>query len=571
MMKFLKKLLNRSTAPDVGQSRYLIPVPHRKGGVYVDNDTALTFSAVFACQRYLANSVAQLPWKVYKHRQPKGSDPAPLHPANFLLATRPNPEMRAFDFKRTMIHWAASWGNAYAEIEFDGSNRPVALWPVHPQRVMVDREESGELVYEIQNSQGVKTILPLSRMFHLAGMGADGISGYSVVTLAAASIGAGLAADEVNASFVQNGAVLSGGLKHPAQLSAEAYDRLKTSLSESHGGPYNAWKPMIFEEGMEWQSYGMPLKDAEFLMGRKFSVTEICRWFGVPPHKVADLERATYSNIEQQSIEVVTDSLMPWILPLEQEADAKLISTRNRSLFYTKMTVNALLRGDSIARGEYYNKMRNMGAISADEIRELEEMNPIGSSKGGDKYIVQGQYVPLEDVGKEPEVLPPPLASDVSEETDAVAGPDDDDEETAAAAYLRGMLLGVIEQAQITNGVIDQIKGLIERVGEPRLDLSLSLPEITIPKQDPPVVNIQNKIEAAEITHPPQEPPIVNITTPEIKLPAQEPPVVNVTSTPDTQITVVNEESKKAKKRIFKIVRDSEGKTESIEEAVNDE
>lgn len=402
-MNPIARIFNRITRAFSGGGSRFIYVPAREGGVYVDHETALTFSAVFACQRYLASSVAQLPWRVYRRKNEGGSDLAATHPTDYLLHTRPNPEMRAFDFRRLMVHWASGWGNGYAEIERDASNRAMALWPIHPERVTVKRDEVGTLYYEVSNGTGPKTNVMPDSMFHLAGMGGDGIQGYSVISLARVSIGAGMAADKFSASFFANGAVMSGGLRTDQALRQEAYDRLKEDFSKKHAGPDNAWKPLILEQGLQWQTFGMPLKDAEFLAGQKFRVTDVCRWFGVPPHKVADLERATYSNIEHQAIEVVTDALMPWILPLEQEADAKLISQRNRGIFYSKMIVNGLLRGDSTARSAWYQTFRNMGAISADEIRELEDMNPIGAAKGGDKYIVQGQYVPLEDVGKEPE------------------------------------------------------------------------------------------------------------------------------------------------------------------------
>jgi len=405
-MNPIARIFNRITRTFSGGGSRFIYVPSREGGVYVDHETSLTFSAVFACQRYLASSVAQLPWRVYRRKPNGGSDLAPTHPTDYLLHTRPNPEMRAFDFRRLMVHWAASWGNAYAEIERDASNRAIALWPIHPERVQVKRDEAGTLFYEVSNRMGPKVNVMPDSMFHLAGMGSDGIQGYSVISLARVSIGAGMAADKFSASFFANGAVMSGGLRTDQNLRQDAYDRLKEDFAKKHAGPDNAWKPLILEQGLQWQTFGMPLKDAEFLAGQKFRVADVARWFGVPPHKIGDLERATYSNIEHQAIEVVTDALMPWILPLEQESDAKLISQRNRSFFYTKMTLNGLLRGDSAARGAWYQTMRNMGAISADEIRSLEDMNPIGPAKGGDKYIVQGQYVPLEDVGQEPEPAP---------------------------------------------------------------------------------------------------------------------------------------------------------------------
>lgn len=398
------RIFNRiSQAFTGGGATRLVFVPTRSGGVYVDHDTALNFSAVWACQRYLAGSVAQLPWRVHKRLAGGGSDVTATHPADFLLHTRPNPEMSAFNFKRLMIHWAASWGNGFAEIEKDAAGRPTALWPIHPDRVVAKRRESGGLYYEVSNYRAPKVEIEPDAMFHLAGMGADGISGYSVISLASTAIGAGIAGDKFAADFFANGAVLSGGLKTEQKLKDEAYQRLKSDFDKKYTGAGNNWRPLILEQGLEWQTFGMPLKDAEFLAGQKFRVTDICRWFGVPPHKIADLDRATYSNIEHQAIEVVTDTLLPWILPLEQEADAKLISPRNRAIYFTKMKVAGLLRGDSQARKDFYKDMRNMGAMNANEIRALEDLNPIPD---GDKYVMQGQYTTLDKIGEQPEPAP---------------------------------------------------------------------------------------------------------------------------------------------------------------------
>ncbi len=277
-----------------------------------------------------------------------------------MLHNRPNPEMSAMAFKETMVGWALTWGNAYAEIERDMAHRPTSIWPITPDRVRPLRAANGAIVYEVNNGRaGEKTYIPAEDMYHLHGLGSDGLTGYSVVSLAARSIGTGLASDTFINSFYSNNTVLGGVLEHPGKLSPEAYDRLKKSWEERHKGPAAAYKPAILEEDMKWHTIGMPLKDAEFLENRKFTVTEICRWFGVPPHKVADLERATYSNIEHQSIEVVTDAIMPWAVRLEQEADYKLVGARNQGTVFTKLNLKGLLRGDSKTRAEFYQAMRH--------------------------------------------------------------------------------------------------------------------------------------------------------------------------------------------------------------------
>jgi len=397
-IEWLKSLVASSIDKYFTSSR-LVYVPVVKGGMLVDHDTALSLSAVFAAVRYISETIASLPWELRQRRKGGGSDPALTHNVYRLLHGRPNPEMGAFNWRMFMLSMVNLWGNAYAEIERDTVKRPVALWPIHPNRVEPKRE-NGQLYYSVDG--GRINLMP-DDIYHISGLGNDGIKGYSVVSLAARSIGAGLAADEFAASFFENGVVTSGNLKHPKKLGDKAYERLKKEFKEKHGGPKNAWKPLILEEGMEWQTMTMPLKDAEFLASRKFTTTEIARWFRVPPHKIADLEYAHFNNIEHLSIEVVQDTLIPWNVRLEQEANYKLISSRTQNLFYSKINVNGLLRGDSKARAEYYQKMRNMGAINSDEIRALEEMNPI---PGGDKYVMQGQYTTLENIGKELMIKP---------------------------------------------------------------------------------------------------------------------------------------------------------------------
>jgi len=374
--------------------------PRPLAGVHVDHDTALNFSAVFACVRYVAETVAGLPWRVYLAQADGGKKIATTHNLDKILHLRPNPEMSAFAFKTTMLAHAQTWGNAYAEIEKDAAGRVVGLWPIEPGRVAIRRDEKGALYYEISNPRSAKVNLPADKIFHLAGMGFDGIRGYSIISLAATSIGAGIAADQFVASFYGNGAVLSGALTYPKTLSDDGFKRLKKDFADQYGGARKAWKPLILEDGGKWETFGMPLKDAEFLASQKYRVTDIARWFRVPPHKVADLDRATFTNIEHQSIEVVQDSILPWALRSEQEADYKLISPRTYGVFYTKMNLMAMMRGDHETRGKYYKAMKESGNMNTNEIRLLEDMNPIGPK--GDKYTMQGQYTTLEKIGEEP-------------------------------------------------------------------------------------------------------------------------------------------------------------------------
>jgi HK97 family phage portal protein len=416
----LKLIFSRNIDDYFKKSRRMF-VPVVKGGMWVDHETALSLAAVFSAVRYVSESVASLPWELRRRKREGGSEHALTHNVYRLIHTRPNPEMSSFDWRVLMIAWANLWGNAYAEISFDSMRRPTALWPINPDRV-TPRRENGVLYYEIFQKSSENIILMPENMFHIRGVG-DTTQGYSVVSLAARSIGQGLASDEFSASFFQNGVVTSGSYVHPKGLGDAAFERLKQQLQEKHAGPRNAWKPLLLEDGLKWEPISMPLKDAQFLESRKFTVTEIARWFRVPPHKIADLDRATFSNIEEQNIDVVQETIIPWAIRLEQEVNHKLISPMSQNVFFSKININGMLRGDSIHRANYYHQMRNMGVLNVNEIRELEDMNPIGAK--GEKYVMQGQYTTLEKIGEKQE--PPPQFQQGNEE--------DEEEENINAAW----------------------------------------------------------------------------------------------------------------------------------------
>ena len=388
LIKRLKKYLNRITQPSSveGNRTY---VPLMSAGMRVDNDTALQFAAVFRAVNYIASQVAMMPWRVMLENN--GSrDLVQTHPVDRLLHRRPNPEMSAFAFRETLISWALTWGNGYAEIERDKSGRPMALWPLSPDRVEVSRDDQNQIVYEI-TGVGETRYLPASDMFHLHGLGFDGLSGYSVINLARRAVSVGIAAEQMGASFFENGTVTNLVIEHPEAFGETAYKNFKDSLLGWLQGPKKAFNPLIVEEGIKASSLTMPFDDAQFLETRQFQVEEIARWFGLPPHKLQSLDKATFSNIEQQSIEGVTDALQPWVIRLEQEADFKLFSAR--ASFYSKINMNSLLRGDMASRSTFYREMWNLGVFSTNDIRELEDMNPVPY---GEKRFVQLNMTTLE-------------------------------------------------------------------------------------------------------------------------------------------------------------------------------
>jgi HK97 family phage portal protein len=279
-------------------------------------------------------------------------------------------------------------GNGYAEISFDMANRPGALCPLMPDSVDPKRNsETGALEYHVRDASGLVEVLPASRVLHIHGLGFDGLRGYSVIHMAAKSIGIGLAQDVFGQAFFQNGTVMGAVLEVGAAMSPTQIQQMEDAMNTRHMGPGAAFKVKVAPQGTKVHNPTMPMTDAQFLESRKFSITEVCRWYGVPPHKVQDLDRSTNNNIEHQGIEFVQDAIVPWAVRLEQEANVKLFGDRAQGRVYTKFTVNALMRGDSKSRAEFYRLMTQMGAMTINEVRAMEDMNSIGPD--GDELLVQ--------------------------------------------------------------------------------------------------------------------------------------------------------------------------------------
>ncbi|MGE0726251.1 MAG: phage portal protein [Alphaproteobacteria bacterium] len=385
-------------------------VGRTQAGVYVNADLALRNATVWACCRYLSQSVGSMPWRVLREISGGGHEGQPTHPVDWLLHREPNPEWSPLQFRETLIVWALMRGNGYAEIERDRAGRPFALWPIHPDRVEPIRTNAGRLAYEVDNDNAAKVVVPREDMFHIRGFG-DGPVGVSVIHYAAQSIGWAQAAELFGASFFGQGMTTGGVVEVPHGMTPEAKRRLREELEQRHRGPYRAHRMAILDAGSKWHDNSVDPNEAQFVQTLQHLVEDICRWFGVPPHKVMHLLRATFSNIEHQAIEVVVDSVMPWVIRFEQEANARLFG-QNRPGFITKMNMNALLRGDSKSRMEFYQGLRNMGVLSTDEIRLFEDMNPLGGEEGMLR-VMQEQYAPLARIIAPPaDPAPPAPAAD---------------------------------------------------------------------------------------------------------------------------------------------------------------
>ena len=374
-------------------------------GKVVNERTAMQTTAVYACVRILAESIAGLPLHVYAYKG-QGKERMPAHPLYFLLHDAPNPEMTSFVFRETLMTHLLLWGNAYAQILRDGMGRVIGLYPLLPDRMDVDRDsKTGELYYlytrsteENPNFKAAGQIrLRREDVLHIPGLGFDGLVGYSPIAMAKTAIGIAIATEEYGATFFQNGARPAGVLEHPGVVKDP--EKLRESWHSVYGGTKNVGKIALLEEGVKYQQIAIPPEEAQFLQTRKFQIDEIARLYRVPPHMVGDLEKSSFSNIEQQSLEFVKYTLNPWVVRWEQALQKALLSNRERKDYFIRFNVDGLLRGDYKSRMEGYAIGRQNGWLSANDIRSLEDMNPINADEGGDLYLINGNMTKLEDAG----------------------------------------------------------------------------------------------------------------------------------------------------------------------------
>jgi HK97 family phage portal protein len=364
-------------------------------GKSVNERTAMQTSAVYACVRILAESVAGLPLHVYERTTGGNKATKPSHPLYRLLHDEPNREMTSFVFRETLMSHLLLWGNAYAQIIRDGRGFPITLYPLLPDRMSVDRNNSGELAYTYQSDKG-QVKLRRESVLHIPGLGFDGLTGYSPIAMAKNSIGMALATEEYGATFFANGANPGGVLEHPGVVKDR--DRLRESWQSQFSGA-NAHKVAVLEEGLKFHQMSIPPEQAQFLETRKFQINEIARIFRVPPHMVGDLEKSSFSNIEQQSLEFVKYTLDPWVVRWEQSLQQALILPSEKATIFIKFNLDGLLRGDYQSRMQGYSTGIQNGFMSVNDVRGLEDMNLLTAEEGGDLHFVNGNMVKLADVG----------------------------------------------------------------------------------------------------------------------------------------------------------------------------
>ena len=373
-------------------------------GKTVTERSAMQMTAVYSCVRILAEAIAGLPLHLYTYKEDGGKEKAIGHPLYLLLHDEPNPEMSSFVFRETLMTHLLLWGNAYAQIIRNGKGEVVALYPLMPNRMTVDRDSSGQLFYSYQmnNSDAptMKTgtvILKPSDVLHIPGLGFDGLVGYSPIAMAKNAIGLAIATEEYGAKFFANGATPGGLLEYPGTVKDP--DRVRESWNKGFSGSQNAGKVAILEEGMKYTPISIAPEQAQFLETRKFQINEIARIFRVPPHMVGDLEKSSFSNIEQQSLEFVKYTLDPWVVRWEQSLSRALFTPEEKKQYFFKFNVEGLLRGDYQSRMNGYATARQNGWMSANDIRELENLDRIPAEEGGDLYLINGNMLPLVHAG----------------------------------------------------------------------------------------------------------------------------------------------------------------------------
>jgi len=372
-------------------------------GETVTTATVLNLSAVWAATQFLARTMAALPLKVFK-KTDAGKEPDYNHPLYKILYLKPNSEMTAYTWRSLIMVDVCLHGNHYAEIQRNYMGEPVALWPITNSRVTPFRNEKKLLRYKVtMPNGGDDVILAPHQMIHLKGLSNDGIIGLSVISAAREVLGLALACQNSAGTFFKNGSQLSGVLEHPGTknlgLSDPAHDRIRKSWEDTHKGIPQAHRIAILEEGMTFKAISISPQDAQLLASRKFSNQEIARFFGIPLHKIQDLEKATNNNIEHQSMETVTDSILPYTINFEQEFQTKLFTDDEFLTHYPKHILQGLLRGDTETRFNGYHIAKMDGWMSANEIRRLEDMNDLPNGKGNEYYIPLN-YAPIAKVGK---------------------------------------------------------------------------------------------------------------------------------------------------------------------------
>lgn len=364
-------------------------------GKSVNERTAMQTTAIYACVRIISETIASLPLHTYKSTE-NGKEKAVTHSLYHLLHDEPNNEMTSFIFRESIVSHLLLWGNAYAQIIRDGKGKVIELYPLMPDRMSVERADNGKIYY-IYNSDNKETLLRADDVLHIPGLGFDGLVGYSPIAMAKNAVGLGIAVEEFGSKFFANGANPSGVLEHPGVLKDPS--KVRESWNELFKGSVNSHKVAVLEEGLSYKRIGIPPNEAQFLETRKFQLSEICRIYRVPPHMIADLDKSSFSNIENQSLNFVIHTIRPWLVRIEQSINKALFSEKEKTEYFVSFVVDGLLRGDYQSRMSGYSVGIQNGFLSPNDVRNLENMNLIPEEEGGNNYMVNGNMLKLNQVG----------------------------------------------------------------------------------------------------------------------------------------------------------------------------
>lgn len=391
---------------DVRDSGTLFVFGRSNSGEMVDEKSAMQIATVYACVRLLAESVAQLPLHLYRSLENDGQEKAKDHPLYKILYREPNPDMTSFSFWEAVMTHLLLWGNSYSQVVRDSRNNVLGMYPLLPENVEIDRTENGELYYiyhaytnEVPGEKNKDIIFRRDEILHIPGLSFNGLVGFSPIAMMKNSLGTTMAVEKYGSSFFRNGAQPSGVLEHPGVLKDP--QKIRDNWTKAYGGAGNAHRVAVLEEGMTYKPISLPPEDSQFLSTREFGVEEICRIFRVPPHMVQDLKRATFSNIEHQSIDFVVHTLDPWLVRIEKAIVKDLLLDKEKDEYFPKFNVDGLLRGDYKSRMDGYSVGISTGIISPNEARRKENMPALPEEEGGDFHIVNGTFIKLKDVGQQ--------------------------------------------------------------------------------------------------------------------------------------------------------------------------
>lgn len=366
--------------------------------IIVNEEKALSIGAYFSCIKVIAETMAQMDLEVVE-KVGKATRANTSHPNYWLLHAEPSPNYNRFEWVQAMVMWACSWGNGYSEIVRDRFANAVEFRLLEEYCVTPKMTERGKLYYEYQDHKGNTRIILAENMIHLKNIGTNGLVGMSTAQVQREALANGLAKQQHEGAFYANGAKASGVLMTPGTMGPKETKNLKESFNKETEGARNRFKTIILEEGVKYQQLTIPQNDAQFLESKKFDRSEVCGWFRVPPHKIGDLEKANYSNIEQQDRSFAKDVAVPWSTRFQQELDRKIFFEAERGKFMSRFNLDDLIKGDIKTRYEVYAQGVQWGILRPTEPREQEGWEMEGT-ESINKFFMNSTMQPVETLGQ---------------------------------------------------------------------------------------------------------------------------------------------------------------------------